>query len=292
MTSSKKVLASLRKQRGFKSQQSLGVAVAKELKRNWSSTVAQKQVSNWETGNSLPTDVERKAIANVLGVSEDQLELTTAQSQMHRKFTTLFEELAEYKEPAFLGICFTSRPMGSHNPSILQSLIKGVRHKLSFAMFVPRGNMSIIRPTTKSSELDYDILNGYINGVWKDVEGYFRTVHQGVSEELPPGDDGLDNRLKLYEPIKGAAFPFPPSGSRYCLTIQSKPDLTFNRRLWIWVHTADENQLELVEDDTTQDGNGIQRNIWESYFSDVVTHWRNAHTLPVDGGLWKACGTT
>ena len=276
-------LADLRKLRNF-SQQELGLRVAKELRLKWKESAAQKRVSNWESGVSSPDPTERRALAKVLGVGIQQLDTALVQRQKTSGTQAFFEKLAG-GPPSFVGICFTARPIGHNDSAILTAMQKGVASgNISFAMFVPGSDVGLSPPTENEDPAvsdDRAILTGYIKNVWKEVHSYCKAIVHGAAGK------NLADHLKMYKPAadtNGSPSPFPPGGSRYCLIVQAPEGQAYKRELYLWVHTERFNDLDLV--DTTEDG--FQLEIWERYFSAVLTSWINKKKLPADGGFWKA----
>lgn len=283
-------LVDLRKKRNL-SQQDLGLRVAKELKIKWTEAVAQKRISNWEAGASLPSGSEHRALAKVLGISAHDLDLAI-QRQKVSEGQISFERLAAAEAaPSFVGICFTSEPAGHHDPTILAAMQKGIASgKISFAMFVPGRETDALTVDSKDPEVAKQCatLNFYANDVWLEVHRYYKAIRDGVEDHNPAEGSVLKDHLRMYQPTN-KTIPFTPSGSRYCLVIQAQSEgkgTAYEKKLYLWVHTARLNDLQLVG--TSEDG-GSQVKAWEAYYTGILTEWfKEGRKLPEQGGFWTA----
>jgi len=287
-------LADLRKRRSL-SQQEVGVRVAKDLHLKWTPSAAQKRISNWEAGTSRPSASERRALAKVLGIAARDLDSAILDSAIQKPRATgawgPFEALAaDDALDSFVAICFTSKPAGPLYPAILSAMQRGIAHgKISFAMFGPFCLESIVSPGDQTDDpetaRDYGFLDGsYIKHVWNGVFDYYKAIREGVMKQASNGFV-LEDHLKIYKPADGSV-PFPPSGSRHCLVIRAVSEVVgaYDKKLYMWIHTAQFNDLEIV--DTDRDGSQLE--LWEAYYTDVVRPWFRDKSLPDRNvGFWR-----
>ncbi len=256
-------LPDLREKRDL-SQEQLGQRVAKVLNLDWSNSVAQKRVSNWENGIAQPSTQHTKALAKALGVTQDQVSAALSQTTERSVFHNLAEESAE---PSLIAICCTTKPRELHDVGILAAVQKGVASgKISVAMFVPGNRLA-------STDTDSSILNGYIASVRIGVADYYRC--------LTASHETAKEQVKIYQPSNDVFVPFPPMMSYHYLIAQRDHD-TIQSKVYIWARTLQFDEIELVDSDHT-----TQTSVWQSYFEPIFTYWVREGKLPEGSGPWK-----
>lgn len=269
-------LAVLRKDKKL-TQAELGKQVFLRLNKEPSGGYPQKKVSLWESGEGRPTPEECKALSEILEVPVKRIQAFFDPRAPHIA-SDVFEQLANSNSNAIIAACFSGPPVGPLYPDLLSTLEKGIDNKLCYAMVVPYPKLQVKKGSASTERLQW-----YYESVLRKVREYCEELQRRVAPEKR-------ENIALFVPrAEHSSFPLPPFRSRYILSVQSVNDNKEDMGLYLWVKTAEIDQLQevattvaLAEPSTpTETRSEIREQLkeWEMYFNDILSVWRENQSL-------------
>ncbi len=268
-------ISSLRKEKGL-SQEDLGKAIARRLKRPMGITYAQKKIARFEAGLSSPTAEELYAMAEELGVEPETLKSVIA-ARAPQEGASKIDELGVVEEEGWslMTVCILSRP----RPQTLDESFKAVKAAIetrhfSMAVFLPY-------PSTVNLPETSDHINNLV--------GYYARIRKSLLEanlifvkSLGPT---LAKSVALYAPKPDTSISvlIPPVFRQFSLTLrQIEPNGTITKELDMWTPGPDGDSSRPVR------ATGVyslaeQTDAWESFFGEIIPNWIATKTfLPAD----------
>src|SRR5579871_3217713 len=157
-------LVALRKARNL-SQEQLGTLVAKHLKRTIGVGYAQKKIARFEAGTASPTLGELEAIAVVLGVPIETLDLGTT-TRPNEAVSVIDELTAPTNEGrCLMASCLLSRPRPTPLGETYAAVKEAIERDLTIATFVPYPNVIYIPDASE----EIAILQGSYSNIRRSV---------------------------------------------------------------------------------------------------------------------------
>lgn len=275
------LFAELRKSKNL-TQEGLGKQVFERLNRPISGHYPQKKVSLWESGQANPTRDEYRVLSEILQMPTIHIQRLFDPGTTHLA-QDLFQRFSNHPHPSLVAVCFSGPPVGTMYPELKDAIVKGLNSNLCYAMAVPfPSKLSLERTSMATKSLEH-----YYESVQLGVMYYREELLQRVSVEK-------HNNLAVFRPkTEGSPIPIPPFRSRYVLGIQSNEDKTETSGLYLWVKTAEIDQLQEIGTTTnlTTADTRSEIKVWEMYFHEILSIWRRAHTFSpdvvADAVTWK-----
>jgi transcriptional regulator with XRE-family HTH domain len=273
--------AELRKSK-ILTQEELGKKIFERLKRPVHGKYPQKKISLWESGQANPTSDEYRVLSEIFEMPTVHIQRLFDAGTTHLA-QDLFKRFANHAHPSVVAVCFSGPPVGTMYPELKDAIVEGLNGNLSYAMVVPFPSKLSVERTSMATKS----LENYYESVQLDVMYYRDELLQRVS-------DNKRSNLAVFRPkAEESPIPLPPFRSRYVLGIQSNEDKTETSGLYLWVKTAEIDELQEIGTTTnlTASDTRSEIKVWEMYFHEILAIWREARSFQpevvTDAITWK-----
>lgn len=265
----------------YQLQRTFGQAVAEKINQmapnevttSISASYAQKKASLWESQQLIPTQLEMRAISELLDVNLKDLEESFS-GVAPASAADVIQSMAEIAGRCLIATCFTGRvrlPL----PEMKEALRKAIKAGVQLAIFFP-----FPRDLRSSAKSKYaEPLMHQHRDAWRSIVEYWKVLRSFAPES--------SSTVKLYRPTtESANILFPPMFHRSTLLCERTEGVT-KVELYTWTQGEKSDGFFTVAGRSLEDAD-MQIDRWKLFFGDILERWSETSELPEADAYWQS----